>query len=34
MKKITPANLGVPANKDFGLVTGSVTGTEDFGSVA
>jgi len=34
MKKITPANLGVPANKDYGLVTGSVTGTEDYGSVA
>ena len=33
MKKITPANLGIPSDKDYGLITGSAASTEDYGAI-
>ena len=33
MKKITPANLGVPSDLDFGLITGSAASTADYGAI-
>jgi hypothetical protein len=33
MKKITPANLGVPSDLDFGLITGSADSTADYGAI-
>ena len=33
LKKITPANLGIPSDLDFGLITGSAASTDDFGAI-
>jgi len=33
MKKITPANLGIPSDIDYGLITSSASSTEDYGAI-
>ena len=33
MKKITPANLGISANQDYGLITSSTASSQDYGAI-
>ena len=33
MKKITPANLGISSNQDYGLITSSTASSQDYGAI-
>ena len=33
MKKITPTNLGISSNQDYGLITSSAASSQDYGAI-